>query len=132
MWQNGKDTIIIEQKSGKGEFVPYSSPSYNPDVPKEREPHWVQVLLYRALLVYEYQKYAAEIKGILLLYSRYAKGLISITNSPQLLHRAIRMRNLLAWSEILYAKEGLDILTSLTPNMLNKKKLTGRLWENYI
>ena len=69
LWQNGKDTIIIEQKSGKGEFVPYSSPSYNPDVPKEREPHWVQVLLYRALLVYEYQKYAAEIKGIMLLYS---------------------------------------------------------------
>lgn len=132
LWQNGKDTIIIEQKSGKGEFVPYSSPSYNPDVPKEREPHWVQVLLYRALLVYEYQKYAAEIKGIMLLYSKYAKGLIALPNSPQLLHRAIRMRNLLAWSEILYAKEGLGILTSLTPNMLNKKKLTGRLWENYI
>lgn len=73
LWQNGKDTIIIEQKSGKGEFVPYSSPSYNPDVPKEKEPHWVQVLLYRALLVYEYQKYAAEINGIMLLYSRYAK-----------------------------------------------------------
>ena len=68
----------------------------------------------------------------MLLYSKYSEGLVSSPNAPQLLHRAIRMRNLLAWSEILYAKEGLDILTSLTPDMLNKKKVTGRLWEDYI
>ena len=132
LWQKDKDIIIIEQKSGKGDFVPYTSPSYNPNIPKVREPHWVQALLYGALLTYGYDKYPSEIRGIMLLYSKYSEGLVSSPNAPQLLHRAIRMRNLLAWSEILYAKEGLDILTSLTPDMLNKKKMTGRLWEDYI
>ena len=132
LWQKDKDIIIIEQKSGKGDFVPYTSPSYNPNIPKVREPHWVQALLYGALLTYGYDKYPSEIRGIMLLYSKYSEGLVSSPNAPQLLHRAIRMRNLLAWSEILYAKEGLDILTSLTPDMLNKKKVTGRLWEDYI
>ena len=42
------------------------------------------------------------------------------------------MRNLIAWSEIFYAKEGLDILTTLTPDKLNLKQISGRLWENYL
>ena len=54
LWQKDKDIIIIEQKSGKGDFVPYTSPSYNPNIPKVREPHWVQALLYGALLTYGY------------------------------------------------------------------------------
>ena len=42
------------------------------------------------------------------------------------------MRNLLAWCEINYAEKGFDILKNLTPNMLNKKGITGNLWDNYI
>ena len=132
LYQNGKDVTIIEQKSGKGEYVPYRTPDYNPDVPQPKETHEVQLMLYRALFNYEFRKYAEDLKHIMLLYSRYSGGLVMMGNNQRLLLRAIRMRNLITWSEILYAKEGLDILTTLTPEKLNQKNLSGRLWENYI
>lgn len=130
--QKGKDVTIIEQKSGKGEFVPYGAAGFDPNVPVAKETHTVQLLLYRALFIYEFQKYADELKHIMLLYSKYSGGLLNIPQNPKLFLRAIKMRNLLAWSEILYAKEGLDILTTLTPDKLNQKKIAGRLWDGYI
>ena len=130
--QKGRDVTIIEQKSGKGEFVPFKSPDSNPDIPVIKEPHKVQLMLYRALFNYEFGKYAEELKHIMLLYSKYSAGLVLLANDQLLLLRAIRMRNLIAWSEIFYAKEGLDILTTLTPDKLNLKQISGRLWENYL
>ena len=130
--QKGRDVTIIEQKSGKGEFVPFKSPDSNPDIPVIKEPHKVQLMLYRALFNYEFGKYAEELKHIMLLYSKYSAGLVLLANDQLLLLRAIRMRNLIAWSEIFYAKEGLDILTTLTPDKLNLKKISGRLWENFL
>ena len=130
--QKGRDVTIIEQKSGKGEFVPFKSPDSNPDIPVIKEPHKVQLMLYRALFNYEFGKYAEELKHIMLLYSKYSAGLVLLANDQWLLLRAIRMRNLIAWSEIFYAKEGLDILTTLTPDKLNLKQISGRLWENYL
>ena len=130
--QKGRDVTIIEQKSGKGEFVPFKSPDSNPNIPVIKEPHKVQLMLYRALFNYEFGKYAEELKHIMLLYSKYSAGLVLLANDQLLLLRAIRMRNLIAWSEIFYAKEGLDILTTLTPDKLNLKQISGRLWENYI
>lgn len=130
--QKGRDVTIIEQKSGKGEFVPFKSPDSNPDIPVIKEPHKVQLMLYRALFNYEFGKYAEELKHIMLLYSKYSAGLVLLANDQRLLLRAIRMRNLIAWSEIFYAKEGLDILTTLTPDKLNLKQISGRLWENYL
>ena len=129
MCQKGEDVIIIEQKSGKGEFMPNNP---NPEIPFAKEAHKVQLILYRALFNYEFQKYSENLKHILLLYSRYSGGLLRLVNNPKLLFRAIRMRNLIAWSEILYAKEGMDILATLTPEKLNQKKLSGRLWENFV
>ena len=130
--QKGRDVTIIEQKSGKGEFVPFKSPGSNPDIPVIRESHKVQLILYRALFNYEFGKYAEELRHIMLLYSKYSAGLVLLANDQTLLLRAIRMRNLIAWSEIYYAKEGLDILTTLTPDKLNQKNISGRLWENYV
>lgn len=127
---NGHVTII-EQKSGKGDFVPFSSPDYNPDTPKPREQHCVQALLYRALYQYEMNQYNALDINMMLLYSKYPNGLLSIPPMSELLLRAIKIRNLLVWSEFLYAKEGLDILATLTPDSLNKKGVSGKLWEQY-
>lgn len=131
LYQNGKDVTIIEQKSGKGEFVPFNTSGYDPNIPVAKETHTVQLLLYRALFIYEFQKYADELKHIMLLYSKYSGGLLNIPQNPNLFLRAIKMRNLLAWSEIFYAKEGLDILTTLTPDKLNQKQLDNRLWKEY-
>lgn len=122
---------IIEQKSGKGEFVGYNTPGYDPDVPRARECHAVQIILYRALFQYQFNKYAEQLKHLMLLYSKYEKGLLMVPQSPELLLRAIKIRNMIAWSEIMYAQEGMDILTQLTPDKLNSKKSTTGLWERY-
>lgn len=122
--------IIIEQKAGKAAFVPFSAPGYDPNVPEMKEQHHVQLILYRALFLYGFNKFANQISNFLL-YSKYCKGLLAVPQNPQLLLSAIKIRNLIVWSEILYAKEGLDILPTLTPDMLNMKHTAGKLWENY-
>ncbi len=129
LYQKDGDVTIIEQKSGKGEFV-----RNNPDpcTPIAKEQHEVQLLLYRALFQYEFQRYSTQLRHTMLLYSKYSKGLLMMPPSPDLLLRAIKMRNLLAWSEIMYAKEGFDLLKSLSPAMLNQKKMNGKLWDDFI
>lgn len=128
LYEKDGDCVIIEQKSGKGGYTPV----YDPDVPVAREPHMVQMLLYRALFQYEFSKYAAQLKHILLLYSKYTKGLLRAPQNSDLLLRAFRIRNLMAWAEIMYAKEGMGIIKTLTPEKLNMKKITGTLWQNYV
>ncbi len=125
------EVTIIEQKSGKGEFVPFNAPNYNPNKPVAKEQHTVQATLYRALYIYEFNKYADNVRSYLL-YSRYSQGLLRTQILPELFLRCIKMRNLLAWSEFLYAKEGMDILATLTPEKLNMKNVSGKLWDAYI
>lgn len=129
LYENNGNTLIIEQKSGKGDYAPTLLP---PDEPAAREQHIVQLLLYRALFIYEFRRYANSVQHVMLLYSKYKRGLLDVPPMPELFLRAIRMRNLLAWCEINYAEKGFDILRNLTPNMLNKKGITGNLWDNYI
>lgn len=124
--------IIIEQKSGKGEFVRGLSTTHRDQAPVAREPHKVQALLYRAICQYELgDKRASQITPMLL-YSRYPKGLLSLPPMPSLFLRAMRIRNLLTWCEYHYAKQGMGWLAGLTPEKLNRKKLSGKLWENHV
>lgn len=120
--------IIIEQKSGKGEFIKGARPD---DPPQPKEQHTVQSLLYRAIYQYELSYSRSLNITNMLLYSKYANGLLQIPPMPSLLLRAIRIRNLLAWSEFLYAKEGMEVLTTLTPEKLNQKGSSGKLWDVY-
>lgn len=124
------EVTIIEQKSGKGEFVPFNAPNYNPNKPVAKEQHTVQATLYRALYIYEFNKFADNVRSYLL-YSKYSQGLLRTQIIPELFLRCIKMRNLLAWSEFLYAKEGMDILATLTPENLNMKNVSGKLWDAY-
>lgn len=121
--------IIIEQKSGKGEFIRGARPN---DPPQPKEQHTVQSLLYRALYQYELGYSRALNITNMLLYSKYENGLLQIPPMPGLLLRAIRIRNLLAWSEFLYAVEGMEVLATLTPDKLNQKGLKGKLWNDYV
>ena len=129
LYQKDGDVTIIEQKSGKGEFV-RNQP--DPSTPIAKMTHTIQVLLYRALFQYEFQTYSSQLKHIMLLYSKYSNGLLLIPQSPELLLRAMKMRNLLAWTEIMYAKEGMELLRTLTPEKLNMNGLTGKLWDLYV
>lgn len=125
------NTSIIEQKSGKGAFVPYTSPEYDPNRPLPQEKHLVQLALYRALFYYEFQMHSSQLRHFMLLYSKYKEGLVSTAIMPELTLRAIRMRNLLAWCEMTYTQDGMRILKHVTPEMLNKKGLAGRLWDEW-
>lgn len=128
LYDDKEHVTIIEQKSGKGAFVPGGDPR----IPVPQEKHVVQLLLYRALMIYEFKKYASELEHIMLLYSKYEKGLVRMMPMPELFLRAIKMRNLLAWTEILYAKEGMGMLGTLTPESMKKKQVHEKLWNNYI
>lgn len=123
--------VLLEQKSGKGEF-PYEGFK----TPRHREEHYVQLLLYMALLRYNYQEQYEENNRELhafLLYSKYAESLLGLGFAPELLFRAIKVRNGIACSAMMFAREGgFSFLTSLTPEKLNQKHFDGRLWQMYL
>lgn len=91
----------------------------------------MQLSLYRALFSYEFRKHSDELRHFMLLYSKYSEGLVSIANLPELTLRAIRMRNLLTWCDTTQTSNGLRVLEKLTPEMLNRKGATGRLWDEW-
>lgn len=122
--------IIIEQKSGKGGF-PYD----NFVKPRHTEEHYVQMLLYMLIFRYNfreiYEKNHREIFPFLL-YSKYRESLLGLGFAPELVFRALKMRNRIAWTEMLYACDnGFRILERITADKMNTKQSAGRLWEEY-
>lgn len=122
--------VLLEQKSGKGNY-PYD----NFTVPRQTEEHYVQLLLYMALIRYNYREiYERNNKELhaFLLYSKYSKSLLGLGFSPELIFKAIKVRNGIAWTEMLYTQpNGYRILDSLKPDQLNMKKVNNYLWTNY-
>ncbi len=119
--------VLIEQKSGKAGFVPGHQDFYQP-CPKTE--HRVQLLLYRALLHYNYNVANEQIQP-LLLYSKYTKPLYNTSSVPSLLHRAFALRNAIVWQELKGASEGYAFLETLTAEDLNKNKVNTTLWNDY-
>ena len=122
--------VLMEQKAGKGGF-PYN----NFITPIQKEQHYVQMLLYMLLVRYNYRKqYKANNHELhaFLLYSKYERSLLGLGFSPELVFRAIRVRNLIACAEQRYAEPGgLDILAKITPDSVNEKKVFNSLWNKY-
>ena len=123
--------FLIEQKSGKGEF-----PFDNFVRPRHREEHYVQLLLYMALIRYNfretYERNKEELHAFLL-YSKYQESLEGLGFAPDLLFRAISIRNGIAWADMYLTKpDGYRLLDHLTPERLNSKHLQGKLWDNYL
>lgn len=131
LYESRGKTVIVEQKSGKGQYVRPGTAGYDPDVPVPVGKHIVQLLLYRALFVYEFSRYSDQLRHIFLLYSKYAKGLVSVAQMPELMLRALRMRNLLAWAELTYASDGFRVLDSLTPTSFRGNDVSDRYWETW-
>ena len=123
--------VLIEQKSGRGGF-----PHKTPDVPVYQEKHYVQMLLYMALLHYGYTLDGKNIPNnhiqSFLLYSKYKQGLLRLSVAPELLNQAMRIRNQLAWCELSYTRGGADILLKMTPEKLLRKPLRESFWKTYI
>ena len=118
--------VLIEQKSGKGAF-----PQPDPDTPIPQLKHYIQLLLYMALLEQQ-QPSAGQQRHAFLLYSKYREGLQPVTFSRPLLQRAFRIRNDIAAAERRYARGGMDILATLTPEQLNQRGQGGKLWQQYV
>ena len=99
---------VIEQKSGKAAW-----PSRDGDV-RQQQKHYVQLLLYRAIFHYAYGRVDYGRLASWLLYSRYDGGLIELGSAPQLLFEALKTRNLIAWSEMLCAQSGMQMLEQMS------------------
>ena len=119
--------VVIEQKSGKGAFVPGCPPQQLAGV---QDKHLVQLLLYRALLHYDYKQLDYSELYSFLLYSKYEEGLVDVTSMPKMLFDAIRLRNEIAWCELAYARGGMEVLDELTPESLYPHA-AGKLWTDY-
>ena len=112
--------VLMEQKSGKRGFGSGA----------HREPHYVQMLLYQAVLHYAYGLRNDEISSYLL-YSKYADGLLKEGPAPQLLFRALQLRNQIVWLEFRLSQGGSYMLDRLTPEHLNTTGASGRLWTDF-
>ena len=122
--------VLLEQKSGKGSF-PYDHFIR----PRQTDEHYVQLLLYMALIRYNYREiYERNGKELhaFLLYSKYSESLLGLGFSPELIFKAMKVRNGIAWMEILFTKpDGYRILDGLKPEQLNLKKVNNTLWTKY-
>lgn len=123
--------VLMEQKSGKGGFP------FNGFVsPLHKEEHYVQLLLYMLLIRYNYRAvYEANNRELhsFLLYSKYENPLLGLGFAPELVFRAIKVRNRIAASELYYTRENAfrNVLDGLTPDRLNEKGDNGPLWQRY-
>ena len=123
--------VLVEQKSGSGAFVPGDS---DPSTPKPQRAHYVQLLLYMALLRYNYRtQYEINNQQLhaFLLYSKYPHPLLGVGFAPELLFHAFRLRNQLVWHQFRLAEGGFDILDTLTPEKLNRNAIQNRLWREF-
>lgn len=119
--------IVIEQKSGKAAF-----PERIPPLPLLK--HQVQLMLYTLLLRYNYREtYEKNGRNLhsLLLYSKYAEGLVAPGYAPDLVFSAIRTRNQLVAQEFGFTRGEIGILETLTADSMNTHHVTGPLWERY-
>lgn len=124
-------SLVMEQKSGKGEFVPGDG---EPGVPKPKRTHYVQLLMYMAVLRYNLRgRHTDGERGpqAFLLYSKYPNPLSGVGFAPQLLFSALKLRNQLVWHQTRLAEGGFSILETITPQRLNSRGRDGALWRNY-
>lgn len=124
--------LLLELKSGKG--------AYHRDGnlrPHYKDAHYIQMLLYMMMVRYNFSELyhaGGDRLHAFLLYSKYPESLIGLGFDSRLMFRAIRLRNRLAWMEMHYLSDdnkGYRILETLTPEKLNQKHCTGRLWTEF-
>ncbi len=118
-------TTIIEQKSGKSAYT------HDPKLLKQQLKHYVQLLLYRAVFHYAYQRRPYDDIASYLLYSKYPDGLLELGSAPQLLFEAIKTRNQIAWGELHYAQRGMDALAGICPDTIFPQAKGNTLWERF-
>lgn len=122
--------VLMEQKSGKGAY-----PQNYQGKARQLEEHYVQLLLYMALIRYNFREiYERNGKQLhaFLLYSKYHDSLLGLGFAPELIFKAFKIRNQLVWMELNQTRpNGYRILERLTPEKLNQKQVVNTLWNDY-
>lgn len=113
--------ILIEQKSGKRD-------EYNR---RHKEDHYVQMMLYQGILMYNFGRKADDTQT-LLLYSRYNDGLMLEHFSETLFRECIRLRNRIVCEEMALGEGGVSsVMEEIDADRLNEKGESGKLWTLY-
>ncbi len=118
--------VVMEQKSGKADN--WRNRDFT--IPVSKTDHAVQLLLYRALLHYGFGIPEESILSCLL-YSKYFHPLARIAPSPELLFRAMKLRNQIVAADLSYGDAGFGALDTLSADDLNVNHSGGPLWEKY-
>ena len=124
--------VLVEQKSGKGDFVFGHT---DMDVPRHREEHYMQMLLYMAIIRYNFRYIYDENNHELhafLLYSKYKRPLLGLGFAPELLAEAFKLRNLYVAQERDICRHGATFLFDKTPEDVNLNQIDGKLWTQYV
>ncbi len=124
--------LLVEQKSGKNYNIECGHP--NKYGSYQKEDHYVQLLLYAALLQQNFNlgRNHADIR---LLYSKYPLpgGLVAVNGYQALFREAMALRNRVVAQDYALAHDGFDsILDSITPETLNEYHVTSRLYTAYV
>ena len=123
--------ILVEQKSGNAAFTPRASDA---DVPRHKEQHYIQMLLYMAIIRYNYrQVYEGNNSELysFLLYSKYKCPLVGLGFAPKLLFNALKLRNLYVGQENSLCHGGISMLMNLSPEDFNETGTDSNLWHKY-
>ena len=107
--------LLIEQKSGRNFNIEHrmTDPKTNS---RHQENHYIQLLLYYAVLQQNFQQSHLH-TDIRLLYSKYPpeEGLLSVTYSKELLSKAIRLRNEIVGTLFQIARNGFAAIAPKLP-----------------
>ena len=120
--------VLVEQKAGKGQYGYGNKPG---EAPRQKTKHYVQLLLYMAVLHYNFNIPYSKIFSFLL-YSKYDRSLLQLGSAPELLCEALKIRNQIAWAEYRIADENNPIYDTLSTNCLNVVESQRAFFDRYI
>ena len=113
--------VLIEQKSGKKDE--YQN--------KHKEDHFIQMMLYQGVLMYNFGQETQDMQTFLL-YSKYTDGLIIEHFSEKLFRECIHLRNQIVVNEMALGEGAIDKVTEeIDTDLLNVSKKESVLWTRY-
>ena len=123
--------LLVEQKSGRNYQIERNTHNRHG---RQKEDHYVQLLLYYGILRYNFRR-SADKTDIALLYSRYpaCQGLLYANFYQQLFREAIQLRNHIVATEYFIAREGFGRITdSLRPEVVFKDAARDVFFHQYV
>ena len=113
--------VLIEQKSGKKDEY------HN----KHKEDHFIQMMLYQGVLMYNFGQETQNMQTFLL-YSKYTDGLIIEHFSERLFRECIQLRNRIVVNEIAFGEGAIAHVTDdINTELLNENNESKTLWTRY-